>query len=201
MWLFYHKQRYNNIREKKTRAKNEPLALRRFMLKTNQEVEERPNCFGKLYDGAAPECVGGHDAAYSDPESGSRVRPRCNFVSTCAVHMQASRQITHHPNLVPASNLTRPPTTFNQPVAQRPWTPPAGYQGPPTVQSHWQGSTNQPRYYVEQYLTVRQPVAPGQTLAKRLFWESLRSMGKSLGHTIAHFFDNEIVGGRPPDRQ
>jgi len=169
------------------------------MLKIDQVVAERPHCFGKEYDSTASECVGGHDPAYSDPDKpGSRVRPRCDFVSTCAVHMQANRQINRqeqrYPNgFVPATNLTRPSTQFNPPVAQRPpWSPP-GQQGPMVQQPHWQGN-GQPRYYMEQYLTVRQPVNSGQSLGGRLFWESVRSMGKSLGHTISHFFDVEIFG-------
>lgn len=178
------------------------------MLKSDQEIEERPHCFGKQYESNAAECVGGHDPAYSDPATGSRVRPRCNFVNTCAVHTQANRQINrpeqrYQQGLVPTSNLTRPVTTFNPPVAPRPtWTPP-GYQGPVVQQPHWQGNTAQPRYYMEQYLTVRQPATTGQTLGKRLFWESVRSMGKSLGHTISHFFDVEPFGngGRGPDGQ
>jgi hypothetical protein len=56
-------------------------------------------------------------------------------------------------------------------------------------------------HYMPQYLTARQPVVPGQSMAKRLLIEAGRSIGKSLGHTIAHFFDVEIfgAGGNKPN--
>lgn len=176
------------------------------MLKMNQEVEERPTCFGDLYNGTSPECIGGHDPAFSDPETGSRVRPRCNFAGTCAVHTQANRQASRQvPGYVPVSNLTRPPQQFNQPVVPRPaWNP--GYQPPTAAQpAHWQGAATQQmqpvNYFMPQYLTIRQPAVPGQSMGKRLLLESVRSIGKSLGHTISHFFDVEVFGGnRPPDR-
>lgn len=50
-------------------------------------------------------------------------------------------------------------------------------------------------YGLPQYLTVREPVTGG-ALMKRLGVEVIRSMGKSFGHTIAHFFDVEIFTRR-----
>jgi hypothetical protein len=50
-------------------------------------------------------------------------------------------------------------------------------------------------YSMPQYLTVREP-ANGQGLVKRLGKEVMRSMGKSFGHTLAHFFDVEPFGKR-----
>jgi hypothetical protein len=165
------------------------------MLKNNYTTEEKPNCFGKMYAASAPECVGGHDPAYLNEENGTRVRDRCNFASSCAAQMQAYRN-AGTPVHVPVTNLTRPVTSFTptSPIARPPWAPPP--QAPVQPQ-HWQHSAQQMmpiNHYMPQYLTVRQPVIPGQSMAKRLLIESGRSVCKSLGHTIAHFFDVEIFG-------
>jgi len=167
------------------------------MLKTTYDTEEKPNCFGKLYSSSAPECIGGHDPAYLNEENGSRVRERCNFTSSCAAHMQAYRNAGNTVH-VPVSNLTRPVSSFTptNPAVRPPWSPPQQYQHPAAPQQ-WQHGAQQMmpiNHYMPQYLTVRQPAVPGQSMGKRLLIESARSIGKSLGHTIAHFFDVEVFG-------
>jgi hypothetical protein len=117
------------------------------------------------------------------------------------VNRQSNQLAPSRPQgFVPASNLTRPLTQFNAPVAPRPtWQPPVPQQQGMVQQPHWQGNTTQMQpvnYYMPQYLTVREPMVPGQSMAKRLLIESFRSVGKSLGHTISHFFDVEMFNNR-----
>lgn len=180
------------------------------MLKTNQTTKTVPNCYGLQFDRNAPECVGGNDAAFTD-EDGGHVRPACDMVSACSTRCQANRQHAGQA-VVPASSLYRPqapPTTFTQPnvTAAQPYRPPMypgqQTQGYPPVhaapsQYHPQGGLAQlvpVNYSMPQYLTVREP-ATGQGLLRRLGTEITRSMGKSFGHTLAHFFDVEPFGKR-----
>ena len=161
-----------------------------------QQTEDRPHCFGKMYDSGAVECMGGHDPAYSDPETGSRIRKRCGFVSPCSIRMQADRNAAR-PGFVPAQNIVRPPGY--PPPTRPPWAPPIVHP----QQQQWQGDQHQhnqhpANYYTPTYLTVRQPMVEGQSMGKRLAIEAFRSVLKSLGHSISHFFDNEIFGATPP---
>lgn len=179
------------------------------MLKTNQTTKTVPNCYGLQFDRSAPECVGGHDAAFAD-EDGGHVRPACDMVSACSTRCQANRQ--HGGQVVPASSLYRPPappTTFTQPstVAAQPYRPPMypgqtnqGYPPAHAAPSQYHPPVGLAQmvpvnYSMPQYLTVREP-ANGQGLVKRLGKEVMRSMGKSFGHTLAHFFDVEPFGKR-----
>lgn len=178
------------------------------MLKLSQvAADELPKCFGKKFESTAPECVGGNDPAYDDEEGGHN-RPRCDMLSSCAARTQALASRGSE-QIVPVQNAVRPSTTFSPPatVAQ-PYRP--GY--PQHVQQHAAYPTHvQPQYMhpqvgmpqmvpvnyaMPQYLTVREDTTNGQGLMKRLGLEVLRSLGKSAGHTIAHYFDAEMFGRR-----
>lgn len=175
------------------------------LLKTNQVKKPIPTCYGLHFDKDAPECMGGHDAAFTD-EDGGHVRGACDHVSACAARCQANRQ--NVPQVVPTSGLYRPPappTTFTQPsaVAAQPYRPPM-YPGQSYQPTHGQPQYHPPvglaqmvpvNYSMPQYLTIREP-SNGQGLVRRLGKEVLRSMGKSFGHTLAHFFDVEPFGNR-----
>lgn len=165
------------------------------MLKVSSGENDVPPCFGKYFDAKSAECVGGYDAAYY--EDGTHTRPRCDFVSACSAKIQASKNATAH-SLVPTSSLVRPPTHFNQPnapITSTGYRPP-GYV-PQQAPHYWQHNAGVPQYGIPQYLTIREPIS-GQGLGLRLLTEAARSIGKSLGHTIAHFFDVEVFGGKPP---
>lgn len=171
------------------------------MLKQNHEAEQPPNCFGKMFDGKSPECVGGHDPAFYNKDASSKYygtqnRDNCDWVSSCSSRMQATQQV------IPISNLTRPQTAspfatkFNPPTASppvQPWRPPQHYTQPHLQQGNHMMATN---FGIPQYLTVREPHTGG--FGARLMRESLRSVLKSIGHTFAHFFDVEIFGSPPP---
>lgn len=168
------------------------------MLKQTEEVETPPTCFGKLFDGSSPECMGGHDPAYYNPDNGSQIRDRCNYTSSCSGRMYANNK------LVPASSLVRPPvaaaphqaTRFNSPTPAptQNWQPPPFT--PPHLRQQPQYAPNQlmsTNFGIPQYLTVREPQTGG-SFGARLVRESFRSMLKSIGHTFANFFDTEIFG-------
>lgn len=163
------------------------------MLKANTTENAVPSCFGKYFESTSAECVGGYDATYY--EDGTHIRPKCDFVSSCSTRMQATRNV----NIVPTTSLVRPATQFNQPAVP---VPVAGYRPPtyaPITPPGVQHNVGVPQamavnYGIPQYLTVREP-SNGRGLGKRLAIEAGRSILKSLGHTIAHFFDVETFGG------
>ena len=166
------------------------------MLKPDATNDEIPVCFGtKHYDNRAAECVGGQDPAYN--KNGSHIRPPCDYVSACSARHQAK-----FGNLVPTQSLIRPAAyappapaatpyrhTYQQPVLHHQQQPP--HNAPQSIAVN---------YFMPQYLSVREP-ANGRSLGKRLFTEAVRSIGKSLGHTIAHFFDVEIFGNAPKNNE
>lgn len=156
-----------------------------------------------MFDGNAPECVGGHDPAFynKDPSSkfyGSQTRDNCDWISSCSTRMQATQQV------IPVSNLTRQQqptspfaTKFNPPptpVQPQPWRPPQPYATPQHQQGNQLMAVN---FGIPQYLTVREPQNNGVGFGARLVRESLRSALKSIGHTFAHFFDVEMFGPPP----
>ncbi len=190
------------------------------MYKQNSEADSAPSCFGDptLFDSSSPECIGGHDPAHfnqnaSSPNFRSQIRDQCDWVQACAARVQAKQ------HLIPVSNLTRnqppPPqpqpqaqqanghwaTKFNPPTAPQPaqpWrppSPPAPHTYTPPHMQHMHGPQMMPvNFGIPQYLSVREPQTSG-SYGERLFIESLRSMLKSIGHTFAHFFDAEVLGG------
>lgn len=168
---------------------------------------QAPNCFGDLFNKDAKECVGGFDLKWTG-DAGNHYRPRCDFVDDCA---NATHTKQAAPQVIPVGNLIRPQphTAFGAPSGYGRPPPPPAPTGPTPMQSRaWGVPTQQQQatpyqgqhpthfaghYGVPQYLTVRQPVNSGPIM-ERLFWETIRSMGKSLGHTLANFFDSEIFG-------
>lgn len=161
------------------------------------DEDEIPSCFGKKFDATAIDCVGGEDPAYT-AKTGERKRPKCTMVSACAVRTQAMSRGAGN-NVVPVQNVVRPSTTFTPPsMAAQPYRP--SYM-PPQPQQYHQQQYQQVglqqavpvNYGMPQYLTNREP-AQGRGMMARLGIEVLRSLGKSAGHTLAHFFDVEAFG-------
>lgn len=162
----------------------------------NDSTVEVPRCFGKEFLPSASECVGGHDMAFND-DHGGHLRPPCDFVSTCSARTQALK----NSRFISPQSLVRPPTSFHTSnYASTPYSPPTTsqpqhHQYPPVSASGGFQQMMPVNYGLPQYLTVREPVTNG-TLMRRLGVEVIRSMGKSLGHTIAHFFDVEVFTRR-----
>ena len=179
------------------------------MLKNQAEI---PKCFGELYDASAKECTGGFDSAYK-AENGSHIRPRCDFVTPCSAKSEKQQQ-----QIIPTSHLLRAQQPQHQTQfstsggAASPYQRPTLPTAPPTrTYGGYQQPTQQPPPYphqvgvqqmvpvnfgIPQYLTTREPHTSG-SFPKRLGLELVRSMGKSLGHTLANFFDTEILGHKP----
>jgi len=169
---------------------------------------EQPQCFGELFDSKAAECVGGFDSKWTGV-GGSHIRPLCDFVNACA---QKTQQAESPQQVIPPGNLIRPQphTTFGTsstpgyprpsapptPMQSRAWAPPSQQVTTPTnygAQHYVHPTQFAGHYGVPQYLTVRQPVSSGPIL-ERMWWETLRSVGKAIGHTLANFFDSEVFG-------
>lgn len=177
-------------------------------------TEQPPQCFGKSHNATDKLCVGGVDHTFTNSK-GEHVRPACAFQASCSIRTVA----TKHNNMVPSSSLVRPPllqtpatapyptqSPAQPPIQQtRPWQPqshPSAYWS--NQSNHWSqnhGHQNMMPLYspVPQYLSVREPMNEGRM--KRLFVEVGRSIGKSLGHTIANFFDMESFTDDPKNRQ
>ncbi len=175
------------------------------MLKDQQP--DMPQCFGHLYDSRAKECVGGFDIAFTG-ENGSHVREKCNWTTACSARVQAKQQVIPTSNLLrahqtqfqttnaPAPSYTRPSLPTAPPLRPYGAPPPnvaPAYGHPQHVGMQQMVPVN---YGIPQYLSVREPSTSGG-LSKRLGRELVRSMGKSLGHTLANFFDTEIFGHKP----
>jgi hypothetical protein len=72
-----------------------------------------PTCFGRHWDGDAPECKGGLDPAYAHPISDSCVRPPCNWYATCGA------TYCNRVKAVPAQPMT--PTQHRPPPQPQPY--------------------------------------------------------------------------------
>lgn len=215
-----------------------------------------PSCFGseEHYDPRNAECRGGADPKYTNPQTGSHLRPPCDVFHQCGqrVSQKASQ-------VIPVRNLTKPGgiplgptspappqgqgqgTTFADFIKQRaaaaaaqqhmvphtqqadaawaehyrqqqlaqqlaqqqvvqqqraavpvppqyPQPPqPYSYPYPPPPQNT--GGQYHLNYMMPAYLSVPEVRRPGQSIWAILGRESVRAIGKSFGHTIAHFFD------------
>lgn len=171
-----------------------------------EQASEVPKCFGSLFDANEKACTGGFDPAYVG-ENGTHIRERCNYSQACSARVQASQR----QQIIPTSNLLRAqqPTQFSVPSAPStgyprpslPTAPPPRQYGAPQQQQQPYVGVQQMvpvNFGIPQYLTAREPVTSGN-FSKRLGLELVRSVGKSLGHTLANFFDTEILG-RKTDR-
>lgn len=189
-----------------------------------QVVEERPPCFGKLWNPNETECNGGADPKYTHPRNGGHVREKCDFFNSCGATVQAAlispQSLVRPPLVTPAPATTsdgfrrymqqrqiesqqaeemRRQVALQQqqrvmPVAPYPTTPYPYYpQAAPQPVQHpaygYPAPSYQLNYMMPGYLTVPEMRVPGQSLFGLLGREALRSMGKSLGHTISNFFD------------
>ncbi len=168
-----------------------------------------PQCFGKEWDQAAPECSGGLDLDYTHPENGSHVRSQCRWFQMCGSRTQALKSAP----IVPLQHVVRPPvfsTPAQVPVTQqqatqglqqlahsvaalsnavtRPVLTPAQHMQQPSV------SFMPVNFQMPSYLTAPEPFHPGEPLWKPLARELLRAALKAGGHTLANFMDRAIFG-------
>lgn len=73
-----------------------------------QVQEERPSCFGKLWNPNETECNGGPDPKYNHPKNGGHIREKCDFFNECGARVQAQRLITPQ-QMVKQPIITPPP--------------------------------------------------------------------------------------------
>lgn len=174
-----------------------------------------PSCYGtEAWSATAAECVGGLDPTYVHPETSTRIRERCKFFSECS-RASATNRATAQRQFIPTNHLTqyispvRVQTTPQAYVPPRPATMgfrPAG--ATPIVGAHQQPQVHQAQYVngrairqqapgnaIHSYLANPEPDGPHWV--KRLGREMFRSVGKSLGHSIASFFDFNTIGHDP----
>jgi len=146
-------------------------------------TDNKPSCFGKLWDKECAECAGGLDPAYSHPRTGSHIRQVCDYYSSCGARAQLSKYRT--PEKAPSFTAGSQHIRVNIPNSDKPvmFTPEQQRQ----LMVHQQMMPV--NYQMPSYLTVPEHVGEGDTFFHVLFREMLRGMGKSFGHTIAHFFD------------
>lgn len=180
-----------------------------------------PHCFGNpvFWDRNAPECAGGPDASYIDPETQKNVRRQCNFFSSCGARV--SMKVG---GVIPPERLVRPPVVTPPPAqpSYRPYnapTPPAtsfaefvrnldsnrqratgGQPGvqPPQVQPPMAWTTN---YAIPSFLTAQEVRHPGESWWAPFLRMLLRGMGKAIGHVAAHWFDVHVLKAAPPEKK
>jgi len=186
----------------------------------NHKPANSPPCFGSiLWSASAVECIGGSDPAYENPKTGTNVRDRCNYYSSCASAVSSSR--AQQPQLMqirqnqpgmqgpprPVPMIPRPqnfvpqpqyPQPFQQQPTQQYMQPTQSHYGvqyaPPYVAQNGPAIVavpyQQPGHQMPSYLTVPEPVNLNESGWRRLVREIVRSMAKSAGHTTASFFDH-----------
>lgn len=71
-----------------------------------------PDCFGKSWNTTDVLCTGGADITYRDDKTGSRLRPQCDFFSSCGARVAHTKM--EQTRLMPAQNLIRSPTPQQQ---------------------------------------------------------------------------------------
>lgn len=186
-----------------------------------RQNESLPRCFGTKWDDKSPECTGGLDPTFTDPDTGSHIRERCSFFNPCGARVQAAKM----QQLIPVSQVVRPPQT------QQPPAPPAGMmqsqfdkiqqltsqvqqlqqvvqqqnaqmarQGTASAFIHPMQAAVHPiqmlpvEYKMPGYLTVPEPRGKNSTVWAMLGRSVARSALKSVGHTLAAFWDTTPLG-------
>lgn len=179
--------------------------------------DKLPSCYGKEWDKNSPECAGGADANFVNPNTGSNVRVQCDFFQSCGTRVQA--------RLIPPQQLVRPPVVTPPPAGPANFADWLQKQSAMTVEAQRQAALAAPRplastlaaqqqaayhsvplhllpgaqhhpapmyqlnYQMPGYLSVPEERQPGERLRAVLLREVLRSVFKALGHALAHFFD------------
>jgi len=118
-----------------------------------------------------------------------------DFIAQQKAAAAAMQQVTPHAQQQAAWAEHYRQQQLAQQLQQRPAPPPQYYQPPyppmappPPPQQHY-GGQYQLNYMMPAYLSVPEARHPGQSIWAILGRESIRAIGKSFGHTIAHFFD------------
>ena len=185
-------------------------------------AESLPICFGLRWDAGTVECAGGLDPSFP----GNKLN-RCPYFTQCAsktaanklgqvgqvppvpitpkpvfpVHSQQPQQLfqVRPSQQQQAYQQPQPQQQYQiqpQPVQQQ-LVPPQQAQVPYMVPMNFAPAYSQ----MPGYLTVPEPIVPGQHWGKRLGWSVMRSMLKAGGHTVANFFDHNPMQMWYPPQQ
>ena len=98
------------------------------------------------------------------------------------VHPQQQQQM-YHQHLYQQPQPMMAPQMVHPSMALTPYAVPMNYQAPGAQMSG--------------YLTIPEPVVPGQHWGARLFLNVARSMAKASGHTVANFFAHTPISPWP----
>ena len=177
-------------------------------------MSDKPCCFGIQpvqrgegiqWDPSDTTCAGSKDSSGRPMRtiSGDEIDPPCSFFSACGEDLRRN-------NLISADALTRrtipqpisrqvPVTTLPQRGAQQQVqgyqtrtvapAPQVRYVDQPTQQQWANFQPMAVNYKMPAYLTELEPDRLDNKWPS-LFSEAARSIGKALGHSIAHFFDS-----------
>lgn len=182
-------------------------------VKGERMADELPECFGdpNVHDAKDPECKGGYDPSYT--ESPDHIRAKCGVFEACGARARAKEAAIKAQN-----TAARYQQTQNRPSYQQPQSRPvtlSNYSRSASVQAPQPQQQQQPTFVAPQNLQPQQapvmvpaqmmPVNYGmpsylsvlepKRMKKGKKWKSLtheigRSMGKSIGHSFAFFFDS-----------
>lgn len=185
-------------------------------------MESPPDCFGStLWDPKHPHCAGGIDITYTNKQTGSHLRQRCDFFDSCGAKVQATRALAQRamfpqsppstfplapkPPVIPAltsaaAARTQVPAMSQPMVPQAPQTLMQQHmQQVPMAMGHWHPApTYQFNHGIPHYLTTPEPHHPGESIWIVLLRELVRGLFKSAGHTVSYFFDTNPVKRLPP---
>lgn len=174
-------------------------------------------------------CAGGPDATFTDEKTGSHVRERCTYFNECGTKANAKKFEMMRQNLIAPSALVKqqppivgPPNKvaeallaqqqqqqlvqqqaqyqamMQQQAVQMAQLQKAGVTVPQMMMPTGYQQMMPVNYQMPSYLTATETVEPGgfwKAMARTVF----RSIGKSMGHSVAHMFDSiPFSAVRPP---
>lgn len=184
---------------------------------------DRPPCFGTQWDPKAPECRGGPDPSYVNPQTGGNVRRQCDFFTSCGTKTQADRMASvrtqQQQQVIPPQNLVRPeqhrfqiqhqpqpqytaPIQPSRPVAPAPapvYQQAPGHMSIPVQHEHFHPTHYQPlpvNYSIPGYLTVPETRNENEGMLGYAGRSILRSMLKGGAHGLAHLIDTTPLRSR-----
>lgn len=169
-----------------------------------------PECFGShLWDPRSTECTGGADITYTHPVTGSHVRPKCDFFTSCGAKVQALRSSAQRAMVPAPPTMPQPYRPAASGAVARMQTPPMSQQmqpiqpqpmmGPVQMAGPWYpAATYQFNHGIPGYLSVPEPRLPGESVWTVLLREILRGIIKSAGHTVSYFVDQTPMRNPPP---
>lgn len=168
-------------------------------------ADELPNCFGdlKLYDPKCAECAGGYDPSFT--ESPSHMRTKCAVFEACGAQVRAKGAADRVKAAFQPTQPYAPTRTVTLSKGPMPQSVPVQMAQTPQQVQFVSPQNLQPaqapvmvaaqmmpvNYGMPSYLSALEP----KRMKKGKKWQSLtcevgRSIGKSVGHSIAFFFDS-----------